>query len=139
MLESQIPLEVQLLDLQTAGNFQIFKYLTVRIYLNCGPEIGVASTKAYTSQIVAITLFALILGEDSIETADRRKQIIEALHELPTLVGNAIDYFDSSMKAVSESVKDAKSLLVLGRGFQYATCLEAALVRFNTSSKNNLL
>eukprot|EP00027_Filamoeba_sp_ATCC50430_P010010 CAMPEP_0168551508 /NCGR_PEP_ID=MMETSP0413-20121227/6211_1 /TAXON_ID=136452 /ORGANISM="Filamoeba nolandi, Strain NC-AS-23-1" /LENGTH=691 /DNA_ID=CAMNT_0008582041 /DNA_START=405 /DNA_END=2480 /DNA_ORIENTATION=+ len=105
----------------------IARHTDCGIYLNCGPEIGVASTKAYTSQIVAVTLFALQLGEDSIETAERRKQIIQALHDLPALVGNSIDAFDAQMKAVAKGISDAKSLLVLGRGFQYATCLEAAL------------
>jgi len=56
------------------------------IYLNCGPEIGVASTKAYTGQLIAITLLALKLGEDRVSFQERRKEIIKALQELPNMV-----------------------------------------------------
>jgi glucosamine--fructose-6-phosphate aminotransferase (isomerizing) len=56
------------------------------IYLMCGPEIGVASTKAYTSQIIAITLMALKLGEDKVSSQSRRVEIIQGLKDLPNLI-----------------------------------------------------
>ena len=56
------------------------------VHLNAGPEIGVASTKAYTSQFVAFVLFALMLSEDSISKKNRRKEIIEGLYDLPNLI-----------------------------------------------------
>lgn len=56
------------------------------IFLNCGPEIGVASTKAYTSQILAIIMMALKLGEDSITLQPRRQQIIASLKVLPDVI-----------------------------------------------------
>jgi len=96
------------------------------IYLNCGPEIGVASTKAYTSQIVAITLMALKMGEDSISSLPRRKSIIKALQQLPALIQKTLD-LDSKIQQIAKEIKDSKSLLLMGRGYQFATCLEAAL------------
>jgi glucosamine--fructose-6-phosphate aminotransferase (isomerizing) len=96
------------------------------IYLNCGAEIGVASTKAYTSQVIAITLLALKLGEDSITSFERRKAIINALHELPSLVKKALD-LEPKVIEIAKRIRDAKSLFIMGRAFQQATCLEAAL------------
>lgn len=54
------------------------------VHINAGCEIGVASTKAYTSQIVVLTMMALALSEDSISKAARRMDIIEALRRLPS-------------------------------------------------------
>lgn len=96
------------------------------IYLNCGPEIGVASTKAYTSQFIAITLLALKLGEDSISSLERRKEIIKGLHDLPKLVNKALN-LEPQVKEIAKQIKDAKSLFIMGRAFQQATVLEAAL------------
>jgi len=96
------------------------------IYLNCGPEIGVASTKAYTSQFVAITLLALKLGEDSIASLERRKTIMHALHDLPRLVKQAL-LLEPQVIEIAKQIQDARSLFLMGRAFQQATCLEAAL------------
>jgi len=96
------------------------------IYLMCGPEIGVASTKAYTSQIIAITLMALKIGEDRISTQVRRDAIIQGLKELPTLVGKVLER-DQVIKDIAKKIHLKKSLLVMGRGYHYGTCLEGAL------------
>merc|ERR1719193_2805091 len=53
------------------------------IHVNAGPEIGVASTKAYTSQFLALVMFALVMSEDSLRLVPRRSEIIQALKELP--------------------------------------------------------
>jgi glucosamine--fructose-6-phosphate aminotransferase (isomerizing) len=96
------------------------------IYLNCGPEIGVASTKAYTSQVIAITLLALKLGEDSIISNERRRTIIDALHKLPGLVKEALQ-LEPEVKKIAEQIQHTRSLFLMGRAYQQATCLEAAL------------
>jgi glucosamine--fructose-6-phosphate aminotransferase (isomerizing) len=96
-------------------------------HLNCGPEIGVASTKAFTSQIVAMTLLALVLCEDSKAAAPRRAEILRGLHELPTMIAECIRQTADVVKDVAARMLDAKSVLVLGRGYQYAIALEAAL------------
>jgi len=96
------------------------------VYLNCGPEIGVASTKAYTSQIVALLLIALQLGSDSVSLQPRRAAVIAALKTLPVQVKLVLQ-LDKKMKELAEKLHHEKSLLIMGRGYQYATCLEAAL------------
>ena len=52
------------------------------IHINAGPEIGVASTKAYTSQFISLVMFALVMSEDSISKAERRREIIAGLRDL---------------------------------------------------------
>ncbi|CAI2345621.1 unnamed protein product [Caenorhabditis sp. 36 PRJEB53466] len=69
------------------------------IHINAGPEIGVASTKAYTSQILSLLMFALTLSDDRMSMA----------------------------KDIAEQIYKEKSLLIMGRGFNFATCLEGAL------------
>lgn len=96
------------------------------VYLNAGVEIGVASTKAYTSQIIALILLALQLGSDSLSTQKRRHQIIQELRRLPVYVREVLA-LENKMKELAKEYKDARSLLLMGRGFQHATCLEAAL------------
>ncbi|KAI9301749.1 hypothetical protein BJ944DRAFT_271004 [Cunninghamella echinulata] len=99
------------------------------IHLNAGPEIGVASTKAYTSQYVALVLMSLQLSQDCISTLERRQSIIKALQEIPTLIQQVLDNQANQLKqlASDERFTKEKSLLVLGRGYQNATCLEGAL------------
>nr|CDS20400.1 Glutamine:fructose 6 phosphate aminotransferase [Echinococcus granulosus] len=96
------------------------------IHMNAGPEIGVASTKAYTSQIIAMVMFALVLSADRISLQERRKEIIEALSRLPEQVDSILHKDDEIVK-IAEDMVNARSILVLGRGYHYATCLEGAL------------
>jgi len=96
------------------------------VHLNAGPEIGVASTKAYTSQFVAFVLFALMLSEDSISKKNRRKEIIEGLYDLPNLIKQVLE-LGPKIENMSEDFTSKNSLLIMGRGFNYATCLEGAL------------
>ncbi|KAJ3299990.1 glutamine--fructose-6-phosphate transaminase (isomerizing) [Borealophlyctis nickersoniae] len=97
------------------------------VHLNAGPEIGVASTKAYTSQYIALVLMALQLSEDRISMAQRRKSIIDDLHELPRYIRETLA-LDSELKTLAKEVlHKEKSLLIMGRGYQNATCLEGAL------------
>jgi len=96
------------------------------VHLNAGYEIGVASTKAYTCQIVAVTMMALQLSEDSIARRARRDKTIDALGTLPLQVRRALQ-LDAQMRQLAEELKDTNSLLFFGRGHNYATALEAAL------------
>lgn len=97
------------------------------VHLNAGAEIGVASTKAYTSQIIAIVLIALQLSLDSRSKQARRKEIHDALHCLPELVKSTLQKLDEPIKAVAQRLRNNASILLFGRGYQYATCLEGAL------------
>ncbi|KAJ1984256.1 glutamine--fructose-6-phosphate transaminase (isomerizing) [Dimargaris verticillata] len=97
------------------------------VHINAGPEIGVASTKAYTSQYIALVLMALQLGDDRVSMAERRSEIIKGLHELPELIKEVLK-LDSQLQHLAQTVlHKEKSLLILGRGLQHATCLEGAL------------
>ncbi|KIH54016.1 SIS domain protein [Ancylostoma duodenale] len=96
------------------------------IHINAGPEIGVASTKAYTSQILSLLMFALVLSDDRISMTNRRKAIISALNQLPDLIKEVLDLDQEALRIAHEIYKE-KSLLIMGRGFNFATCLEGAL------------
>ncbi|KAF8966629.1 L-glutamine D-fructose 6-phosphate amidotransferase [Flammula alnicola] len=96
------------------------------VHINAGPEVGVASTKAYTSQYVALLMIALQLSEDRISFTERRNQIINGLHALPGQIKKVLE-LDSALQELAATVSKNKSLLLMGRGYQYATCLEGAL------------
>lgn len=97
------------------------------VHLNAGAEVGVASTKAYTSQIIVIVIIALQLSIDSRIKQDRRKQIHEAMVKLPMLVRDTLDKLDKQMRAIADRLKQNGSILLFGRGYHFATCLEGAL------------
>lgn len=96
------------------------------VHINAGPEIGVASTKAYTSQILALLMFALVLSDDRISMINRRQEIISALNTLPDLIREVLS-LDKEVLKIAEEIYREKSLLIMGRGFNFATCLEGAL------------
>jgi glucosamine--fructose-6-phosphate aminotransferase (isomerizing) len=96
------------------------------IHINAGPEIGVASTKAYTSQFVAMVMFALVMSEDRVSMQPRRQQIIQALQKLPDLIKETLK-LDNQIRSLAEDMHKQKSLIVMGRGYNFATCLEGAL------------
>ncbi|XP_073425222.1 glutamine--fructose-6-phosphate aminotransferase [isomerizing] 1 isoform X2 [Dendrobates tinctorius] len=96
------------------------------VHINAGPEIGVASTKAYTSQFVALVMFALMVCDDRISMQDRRKQIMHGLKILPDNIKEVLSLDDEIQKLAAELYQQ-KSVLIMGRGYHYATCLEGAL------------
>ncbi|KAF2222353.1 glucosamine-fructose-6-phosphate aminotransferase [Elsinoe ampelina] len=96
------------------------------VHINAGPEIGVASTKAYTSQFVCMVMFALSLAEDRASKHDRRIEIMEGLGKVSDQFKEILK-LDDSIKELTKKFKDQKSLLLLGRGAQHATALEGAL------------
>uniref|UniRef100_A0A8P4GKI5 glutamine--fructose-6-phosphate transaminase (isomerizing) n=1 Tax=Dicentrarchus labrax TaxID=13489 RepID=A0A8P4GKI5_DICLA len=96
------------------------------VHVNAGPEIGVASTKAYTSQFVALVMFALMMSEDRLSLQPRRLEIINGFRVLPELIKKVLS-LDEKIRAIANELYQQKSLLVMGRGFNYATCLEGAL------------
>ena len=96
------------------------------IYLHAGPEIGVASTKAFTSQVVALTLFALKLGRLRDVSILRGREIIDALNALPGQVQQILDRADE-IERLAEEYKRAPNFLYLGRGYNFPAALEGAL------------
>lgn len=96
------------------------------VHINAGPEIGVASTKAYTSQFISLVMFALVMSEDRLSLKNRRMEIIEGLKNLPNHIKSVLE-LDDHVKTLAESLYQQKSLLIMGRGYNFATCLEGAL------------
>jgi len=96
------------------------------IHINAGPEIGVASTKAYTSQFISLVMFALVMSEDRISLQERRREIIEGLRHLDVQIREVLQ-LDEQVKDLAKDLYQQKSLLIMGRGYNYATCMEGAL------------
>ncbi|KAJ6783887.1 hypothetical protein PWT90_04937 [Aphanocladium album] len=97
------------------------------VHVNAGPEIGVASTKAYTSQFIAMVMFALSLSEDRASKKVRREEIMDGLSKISGQIKQILE-LDKPIKDLCQKVfKDQKSLLLLGRGSQFSTALEGAL------------
>ncbi|CAN3367823.1 glutamine--fructose-6-phosphate aminotransferase [isomerizing] [Diutina catenulata] len=97
------------------------------VHINAGPEIGVASTKAYTSQYIALVMVALSLSNDSISRIDRHKEIIAGLQKIPEQIKEVLKLEDKIKSLCDNTLNDQKSCLILGRGYQFATALEGAL------------
>lgn len=97
------------------------------VHLNAGPEVGVASTKCYSSQIIAIILIAMQIGQDRLSTQQKRMQIAAGFGVLSSVVHATLTGLSKKVQDLAERIKDAKTLLLLGRGYQYASCLEGAL------------
>lgn len=97
------------------------------VHINAGPEVGVASTKAYTSQFVALVLIALQLSEDRVSMTERRHEIILGLNALPAQIKEILEMDSELLTLARDVLHKEKSLLLMGRGFQNATCLEGAL------------
>ena len=96
------------------------------VHINCGPEIGVASTKAYTSQFVCMVMFALSLSEDRASKAHRREEIMEGLGKVSEQFQQCLKMDKTIKDLCTAKFKGQKSLLLLGRGAQHATALEGA-------------
>lgn len=93
---------------------------------NAGPEIGVASTKAFTTQLVALLLLVVALGKHHLITDEREVEIIRQLELLPEKVAEVLR-LDSEILKFAEQFKDKHNALFLGRGEQYPVAMEGAL------------
>jgi len=97
------------------------------IYTHAGPEIGVASTKAFTTQLVALFLFALHLGRvRTMLSSEQLREQIQALLTLPRKLEQALE-LDEQIESVARQFMHASDFLYLGRGNQYPIALEGAL------------
>ena len=96
------------------------------MHLHAGPEIGVASTKAFTSQIVALVLFSLYLGRRRNLSVLEGRSLVEALEKLPEQVESILAKTDE-IRELAEKFADARNFLYLGRGYQFPVALEGAL------------
>ncbi|RPB12092.1 glucosamine-fructose-6-phosphate aminotransferase [Morchella conica CCBAS932] len=97
------------------------------VHINAGPEIGVASTKAYTSQFIALVMFALSLSEDRASKIQRRADIMDGLANISNQIKSILEQDQAIKQLCKTFFQNQKSLLLLGRGNQFATALEGAL------------
>ncbi|MBS0208993.1 MAG: glutamine--fructose-6-phosphate transaminase (isomerizing) [Planctomycetes bacterium] len=96
------------------------------IYLHAGPEIGVASTKAFTSQCAVLAMLALYFGRMRHLSHAAGMRIIEQLQALPVRVAEALDCNDQ-VRRIAEKYCECRNFLYLGRQFLFPTALEGAL------------
>jgi glucosamine--fructose-6-phosphate aminotransferase (isomerizing) len=96
------------------------------IYLHAGPEIGVASTKAFTSQVIALALLTLKLARLRNMSVIKGREIAKAMLELPDQIQTILETAPEIEK-IAERFKDASNFLYLGRGYNFPVALEGAL------------
>jgi glucosamine--fructose-6-phosphate aminotransferase (isomerizing) len=96
-------------------------------YLHAGPEIGVASTKAFTAQVSVLAMMAIIVGnKKGTITESQYIALLTELENIPAKVEKALQSNDQIIK-IAEKFKDAKNFLYLGRGYNFPVALEGAL------------
>jgi glucosamine--fructose-6-phosphate aminotransferase (isomerizing) len=96
-------------------------------YLHAGPEIGVASTKAFTAQVSVLAMMAIIVGnKKGTITESQYVSLLTELENIPAKVEKALKSNDQIIK-IAEKFKDAKNFLYLGRGYNFPVALEGAL------------
>ncbi len=117
---------VQTMGIVNAVGSTIARYTDFGLYLHAGPEIGVASTKAFTSQMVALAMFTLYMGRRRHLSVVQGREFLEALRMLPEQVEQVLELNDE-IKALAEAYGDARNFLYLGRGYQFPVALEGAL------------
>ncbi len=94
---------------------------------HAGPEIGVASTKAFTTQLVVLSLLVTSIGKIQKRISDEdESRIVQELHKLPNLINNALKH-EEVIKVVAENFTDKQHALFLGRGTMYPIAMEGAL------------
>ncbi|HHS12358.1 MAG TPA: glutamine--fructose-6-phosphate transaminase (isomerizing) [bacterium] len=96
------------------------------VYLHAGPEIGVASTKAFTSQVVTLALIALALGRERFLSAEDGRSIARELKSIPEKILGILEHADY-IRTIAEKFSHHHQALYLGRGFNYPVALEGAL------------
>ena len=96
------------------------------VYIHAGPEIGVASTKAFTSQVTIFNLIGILLAQKKNNNLVNIAPIINDLKSLPSLIQNMLDGKNNIIQ-IAKDFKEAENFLYLGRGYQFPVALEGAL------------
>ncbi|MEA2107520.1 MAG: glutamine--fructose-6-phosphate transaminase (isomerizing) [Bacteroidota bacterium] len=97
------------------------------VYTHAGPEIGVASTKAFTAQVTVLAMIAMLLGHERKHISEKDYNVlINELNDIPAKIEKILTHNDDVLK-VSELYKDVTNFLYLGRGYLYPVALEGAL------------
>ena len=97
-------------------------------YTHAGPEIGVASTKAFTAQLTILALIAMKLGKHNGElSTEKFHYLTRELDHIPELVEKILQNCEGVIDRIAEKYKDNKNAIYLGRGYNYPSALEGAL------------
>ncbi len=96
------------------------------VYLHAGPEIGVASTKAFTSQVTVLSLLTLLLGRMRNMGASKGVRIVKEMEALPEKVSSILEN-QGTIKAIAREYHQSQNFLYLGRGYNFPVALEGAL------------
>ncbi|HUI30737.1 MAG TPA: glutamine--fructose-6-phosphate transaminase (isomerizing) [Candidatus Acidoferrales bacterium] len=97
------------------------------IYIHAGPEIGVASTKAFTSQLVVLNLLNLFVARrNGMLSESRGREIVKEMQALPAKIESILK-MDSEIESIAEQLKESRNFLYLGRGVNFPVALEGAL------------
>ena len=96
------------------------------VYLHAGPEIGVASTKAFTSQVTVLAMIALLLGRQRRLSIENGTDIVKSMQDLPALVERTLQ-LSESIAEIAKQYSTAGNFLYLGRHFNYPVAMEGAL------------
>lgn len=117
----------QTLSICNVKNSTIDREASAHLYMNSGPEIGVASTKAFTSTLALLNCIAIALArfKNSL-TLEGEKDLVQALLAAPSQMETVLAY-DKYFDEASEALKDFKGFLYLGRGTSYPIAMEGAL------------
>ena len=96
------------------------------VYIHAGPEIGVASTKAFTSQLVVLALITVLISKRKGLLTKEGKKIVDALINIPNQIEKILK-LNQGIERLAEEFKDSKNFLYLGRGYNFPVALEGAL------------
>jgi len=108
------------------ANSSLVRESDLAFMTHAGVEIGVASTKAFTTQLAVLQMFAIALAKTRGLSRERETQLVEALHQLPDLAQKVLE-LDKQIETTFESFVEKHHALFLGRGEQYPIALEGAL------------
>lgn len=108
------------------ANSSLVRESDLVLMTQAGPEIGVASTKAFTTQLAALQLLAIVLGRRHGVTPEVEAELVGALHQLPGLCDDVLK-LDGVIEKTSEAFAEKHHSLFLGRGVQFPIALEGAL------------
>lgn len=114
------------LTICNVANSSLARESDIAFMTQAGPEIGVASTKAFTTQLVALQLLAIAIGRRNGLSREQEKDLVAALHQLPGLCEQVLA-LDGEILKQSEDFADKHHALFLGRGPQYPVAMEGAL------------
>jgi glutamine---fructose-6-phosphate transaminase (isomerizing) len=108
------------------ANSSLVRESDLVLMTQAGPEIGVASTKAFTTQLTALQMLAIVLGRRHGVSPEAEAKLVEALHQLPQLCEEALA-LDKIIEKTSEAFAEKHHALFLGRGVEFPIALEGAL------------